>query len=42
MASRANKQATLQMMGGKGNTKRAPEKMGGSGSKTSRKKAGYR
>lgn len=29
--SRAKKQATLQQQGGKGNTKRAPGKMGGNG-----------
>lgn len=38
--SRVKKQATLQQQGGKGNLKRAPQKMGGSGVKTSRKSPG--
>lgn len=37
MAKNAKQQARVQQMGGN-NTKRAPQKMGGSGSKTSRKK----
>jgi hypothetical protein len=40
--SRVKKQATIQMLGGKGGTKRAPQKMGGAGVKTSRKPAGAR
>jgi hypothetical protein len=41
MAKNAKEQARIQQMGG-ANTKRAPQKMGGSGSKTARKSAGKR